>query len=1233
MVFVAMAWAILGWAARANAVILWSDLDATLVHETGLGSDILGGAVKRDDLSNDTLYFKFHVNPRSDQSTEAYFAALELFEGDAERLGLGNALNAWAYSAYLNTDANSETNKVAGYIDLHSNRPEPSVGGALVTYQLPRRGEENTIVFKVQYVVGGDDLVTVWMNPDLGPGATEVYQPEGLTTRFSANASFDEIRLRHGGGGEGWTFDNIAVATSFRDFVDASSAKPGEETPSAIDGTRSLNFRSWQREQGLPQNFVRALAQTRDGYIWVGTDDGVARFDGLRFVAFGAREGLRSGPVSALFGDSHGALWVGSVGNGLSRLQHDQITTFTAQSGLPSGVITALAEDRKGQLWIGTSAGLVVWQNGQLSPLSAAGEFKGQPIAMLFNDRQGNMWLGAKGAGVFQFLGDKFVPLTETSLAGLLKDPHCLWVDQSGRIWIGAGDDFVVCRDGDRWQRYRIPRHLAKPYVNALAEEADGTVWAGSVGGGLLQFREGKLAAITASSGLSGTLVEALMVDREGILWVGTDAGLNRLRRKSLFALGQSDGLGYGAVHGLAEVAAGVIWASKPGDGLYRWDGRSFNRLTAAGLSPRDSQVNTLLVTRDGSCWVAGANGLLRYKDPRAAADEVKVFELPRQNITSLTEDRSGGLWVGTREGRIWQLREGKWLPQTNFSQPHPVTAMVPDPDGSIWIGTKGSGLYRFKGGLFNPVEDARGRLTNLIRTLHLDAQGTLWIGTAGGGLSRWRDGHITTFTTREGLPDNTISQILEDAVGRLWLGSSRGIACVNKSRLDELAAGKIPLVLPQVYGRAEGMLSEECTGGFSPTGLKTRSSRLWFSTLKGIVVVDPRTQKTNAPMPTVVLEEILVDGVPNPEFRGQKSAVRAQNGNPGTGESELEMLRINPGRHRIELRYTGLSFDGPELMRFRYRLEGLDADWVEVGTRRAAFYNYVPPGVYRFLVNACNADGVWTETGNGFALTVLRHFWQTWWFIGLAGLGLLVSVGGAVRVVEKRKIQQRLEHLEQERALERERTRIAQDLHDEMGAKLCRISFLSEHARRCDLKPAELQDQINSISDASREVLHSLDEIVWAVNPRNDTLEHVASYIGQYAHEYFQMTGIECELDIPAQLPPHPLSSQMRHHLFLAVHEALTNILKHSNASRAKVSMTCTASAFEITAADNGKGFNPSATESKAELPAGAAGDGLRNMHRRMADIGGHCQVDFVPGQGTTIRFVLPLNPSVSEV
>jgi signal transduction histidine kinase len=321
-----------------------------------------------------------------------------------------------------------------------------------------------------------------------------------------------------------------------------------------------------------------------------------------------------------------------------------------------------------------------------------------------------------------------------------------------------------------------------------------------------------------------------------------------------------------------------------------------------------------------------------------------------------------------------------------------------------------------------------------------------------------------------------------------------------------------------------------------------------------------------------------------------------------------------------VEIQYTSINFESPERMRFRYRLEGLDAEWVEAGARRSAFYNYVPPGEYRFRVAASNRGEAWSESPTTLVLSVSRHFWQRWWVIALAALALLGTVAGSVRIVEKRKAHQRMKRLEHERALEQERHRIAQDLHDEMGAKLCRISFLSEHAQRSDPAQGEMRNQINTIADASRELLHTLDEIVWAVNPHNDTLEHVASYINQYAQNYFQNTGIECELDMPDQFEPHPISSQARHHLFLAVHEAFTNILKHSAATRAKVAMACVGSSFAIRVEDNGKGFDSTAQSNTST-------DGLRNMRDRLEAVGGRCELNSTPNQGTKIHFTLPLN------
>jgi signal transduction histidine kinase len=376
-----------------------------------------------------------------------------------------------------------------------------------------------------------------------------------------------------------------------------------------------------------------------------------------------------------------------------------------------------------------------------------------------------------------------------------------------------------------------------------------------------------------------------------------------------------------------------------------------------------------------------------------------------------------------------------------------------------------------------------------------------------------------------------------------------------------------------------------------------------------------------------VLLEQITVDGASHSVSSASVSAPAGTDYASGSAETKNGVLNLGPGRHRIEFQYTALSFDSPERIRFRYRLHGLDSDWVEAGNRRVADYSYVPPGNYWFQVSACNADGQWNdETGATIGLIVAKFFWQTWWFTGLLSMTLLVLVGAGVRFIVKRNLQRRLKFLEQERVLERERTRIAQDLHDEMGAKLCRISFLSEHVRRNPNGMApELRHQIASISDASREVLHSLDEIVWAVNPQNDTLEHVVSYIGHYANEFFQETGIECKVNISGQLPPYSLSAQLRHNLLLAVHEAFTNVLKHSKANQVDVSIALNIAAFEVTVSDNGHGFDPVSTMA-LENSTDPAGDGLRNMKQRLSDIGGQCSIQSKPGNGTVIQFVLPL-------
>ena len=1187
---------------HGHAVVLWSYYDPLTVKDNGSGMDLLGGAVKRDDTATDTLYFKFRVEPNSDETTEPYFAALELFEDDTERLGVGNAVDAWAYSVFF-PGAQSSGVPPAGYLDLHSIHPDSNAVAHLATYQCPRRGEPITIVFKVQYVPNGEDLVTVWLNPDLGPGANEINQPEALTTRFNVNASFDELRLRHGGNGGGWEFRDIAIATAFSDFVDSSSDQPGNGEINFVQDEKSLEFQSWTKGPGLARMPVSSVQQSPDGYLWMTAGGEIVRFDGTRFVPFNAQLMESNSPAHAFLADSQGALWI-AISNTLQRWENGKVITLTTNDGLPGDRITALNEDADANVWIGTQSGLILWSRGRFARLPGGEKIGGQTINSIFRDRKNVMWFIAGGTEIFRFENGLLSRFADESAKGRFSDAHVLLVDTASRIWLAVGEDTVLGLDKDGWHRYRIPKHVAGSRVNALAEEPDGAIWAGGASG-LFLFSNGKFSAVQAGSRLAGNTVESLFVDHDGALWVGTDEGLNRLQRKCLFALGQSDGLGFGPVQGLAQVSSGVVWAARTGDGIYRWDGRGFSRLRAAGLSAHNSQANALLVGRDGVCWVASTGGLLRYKDPVAAADEVRWFELPGEDVISLAEDLDGSVLAGTKSGKLWRLREGSWVAENSISISNAITAILPAPDGSIWAGSEGGGLIHLEHGAAAVFGKTNGLSGDVIHALYMDAQRVLWVGTAA-GLSCLRGNQFFNFTAHDGLPDNLISQILEDSTGRIWLGTGQGVACLHKDRLLDFIAGKIDMLHPKVFGLADGMPSEECISGFWPAGMKSRRGLLWIPTKKGVTVIAPQNWPVDRPLPKTMIEEVLIDGVP-------------ANVEPDAA------LRIPPGKHRLELSYTGLRFDAPEGMRFRYKLEGWDPDWIYAGSSRSAVYNFVPAGQYTFRVIACNSDGNWAGSGAGIRLVFTRYFWQSGWFIGLASIALLSAVGGAVRLVERQKAKARLKRLEQERALERERTRIAQDLHDEMGAKLCRISFLSEHARRDDINPTELRDQIKSISDDSREVLHSLDEIVWAVNPQNDTLEQAASYLAQFAQDYFSMTGVECELVVPAQMPPYPVSSQVRHHLYLAVREALANILKHSSATHATISMICQDGGFEITVADNGRGFDWK-SQIAEQSHGGNTHDGLKNLTKRFAAVGGRCFIQSTVGLGTTVKFFLPL-------
>jgi signal transduction histidine kinase len=512
--------------------------------------------------------------------------------------------------------------------------------------------------------------------------------------------------------------------------------------------------------------------------------------------------------------------------------------------------------------------------------------------------------------------------------------------------------------------------------------------------------------------------------------------------------------------------------------------------------------------------------------------------------------------------------------------------------------------------GQYRRFDKSAGLSSDFIECLHIADDGALWIGTFGGGLDRFKNGKFSVINREHGLPNGVIGHIESDGRGYLWMSSYGGILRASERDLNRCADGEIAGVPFLTYGINDGMPTLECSEGLQSAGGKTADGRLWFPTAKGLVVVDPAGATINTNQPPVRIEQMLVD---DRVFAGANAA---------------GPLKVSPGRHRIEFEFTGLSFVAPEKVRFKWRLNNFDSGWAKESEQRVATYSYIPPGSYTFQVIACNNDGVWNETGASLAFEVLPYFWQTTWFHVFGGLATALAAGGVVWFDTRRRMRRRLERAERQRDVERERSRIARDIHDDLGAQLTRITMMSESARGEVANRERVAAGLEKIYDTSRELTRSMDEIVWAVNPRHDTLEGLATYLEKFAQDWLAGAGFRCRLDLPLQFPEWRLTSEVRHNVFLAFKEALHNTVKHSGATEVLIRLTLKAESFDLAVEDNGRGFAAAEMRQNLSDAPGRAGsgNGLENMTRRLAAIGGSCEIQSAPGAGTKAVFSVQL-------
>ena len=969
--------------------------------------------------------------------------------------------------------------------------------------------------------------------------------------------------------------------------------------------------RSWQSVNGLPDNTVTGVVQTPDGFLWAGTLGGLVRFDGVRFDLFlpSLLTNVPNPLVRAVCLDRQGRFWLGMDLGSVVRVDQDGgVRVFTPNEGMLEGRITALAEDGAGSMWIGyVDGGPTRIQGDRITRFGAPDGLPDRGDSWVRSDAQGDLWIAMAGR-VATFRNGRFqTVLIETNTVARVAQAR------DGGMWIAAGRRLLkLDPQGALEDRGQLPVE-GEVEPHDLIEDRAGAVWIGTAARGLFRYDGSGFMKVDASH----REITCLMEDREGNLWAGTGGGgLDLLRPRTLELLGEASGLPFESIRSVCEDTEGGIWAVTQ-------NGRVARRTEASWLTPSDNadwpggSASCLAADRDGAVWIGTGNrGLHRFRDGRFRTWR-RTDGLQGNNVRSLLVGSNGDVWIGLDSPPgLQRLREEGFHTFAWTNPAGPIQAMAEDTSGNIWIGTARGRLFRVEGDNLVDVSAVMRGGPFPIRCLHATGDGTLWMGYAGAGLGRLKAGRFDRMTTAQGLNDDSISQILSDDRGGLWFAGNVGLFKARMDGLAGVAEGRLERVPTIVHGPGEGLPNLQATFENSSSVLKDRSGRLWMSMRAGLLVIQPGKIRDNPYPPPVLVESVSVDERMVALYDG-RSPLRRR-----TGQEVIDLrtrrspLRLHPDHSGLEFGFTALSFASPRNVRFRYRLEGVDRGWVEGGAQRRAAYARLSAGRYRFLVTACNDAGVWNDTPAELGFVVLPFFWQTWWFRVAAFTAFTVSIVTLARYVSFRRLRLRMRLLEQQAALGRERARIAKDIHDDLGANLTQIALLGELARQDRATPDKAGERVDKISVTARQAIRSLDEIVWAVNPRNDNLAHLLEYTGQFALDYLRDAGIRCRLDYPDQIPQRLISTDTRHNLHLVVKEALNNIVKHSGATEVWLRVSLVDSNFGIVIEDNGRGIGGRGDE--------AGADGLKNIRQRVADIGGECSFDSKPGAGTRISVTI---------
>jgi len=964
----------------------------------------------------------------------------------------------------------------------------------------------------------------------------------------------------------------------------------------------SYGRQAWGMENGLPQNTVQALVQTRDGFVWLGTEVGLVRFDGNGFQVFdkNTSPALPGNDVRCLLVADDGALWIGTS-EGLARRKDGVVTVFTTKDGLPSDGVRALGEDRWGLVWAYTDAGLVRQNHDRFA---AAGSWRpGSVITAVTSQGRADAWVD-----VTPDSGDEWRRLAAQAglpreglefLAGLNSESTAMGTKST--LMLGSGSGLTM--------RLSAGQELPGSRIQVLLADRESRLWIGT-NNGLARWDGRTVQRLPVTDPLASASVLSLMQDREGNIWVGTEAdGLHILRDQRFKTLGAREGLSSDATTTAVEDAAGTLWVGTGGGGLNAIGKGPAGTGTGAvkSYSVRNGLVSDVILSlaaANGDLWVGTPDGLNRIHAGTIAAF-TSADGLPDDFIRSLLVDADGSLWIGTRRGLThWLVGaagvSGSGGKMETFTQANGlgidlVGAMARDAKRDLWVATL-AGLSRLHGGKIENYTTANGLSSNVVTALLPRANGTLLIGTQDHGWNQW-DGMRFSAAMGNGLEQTTIHAIMEDGGNHLWFATGNGIARCDCNAMGGTMKGTGCSHWME-FGAADGLRSRETATNSHPSAWRSRDGHLWFATPKGLVEVDPTHFPVNSTPPPVALERFAVDDAP--------LALHAADPLHGAGP----WLRVEAGHVHFEFDYAGLSFVAPQKVRYRYMLEGFDHGWTEAGARRTAYYTNIPAGRLTFRVQAANNDGVWNTEGAALTFELRPHFYQTLWFYAL----LILAAVGMVVLVQR----MRLARAEREfNAVLGERNRIAREIHDtlaqgyvgisvqlEVLAELLRMSKVEAAAKHLDLARGYV-----------REGLADARQSIWALRSQ-DSGEMTLPVNLRRMVEGEQGGGLETRFSIFGAYRPLPPGTERE--ILRVAQEAIHNVKKHAGARQLNAQLEYGPGAIALEVRDDGQGF----AADEAPEPGHY---GLTGMRERAAMIGGTLEVTSEPGGGTTVRLRVP--------